>query len=61
MISGLALFNTITVGPGESMQAAIDRASSGDIIIIKIGTYKENIDILKHIYHKNNLVHFIWF
>gem|GEM_PF-5832677 len=37
---------TITVQPGESIQAAIDSASEGDTISILPGTYVENIVIL---------------
>lgn len=49
MISGPAISAIITVNPGESIQAAIDKASSGDIIKINSGTYKENIDINKRL------------
>jgi len=36
----------VVVGPGVSIQAAIDTASNGDVIIIQPGTYYENIDFL---------------
>lgn len=49
MISGLAPAAIITVGPGESIQAAIDKADSGDIIKVKSGTYKESIDVNKRL------------
>jgi parallel beta-helix repeat protein len=49
MISGSAPAATVTVGPGESIQAAIDKASPGDIIEVKSGTYRENIDINKRL------------
>ncbi|MFB3766382.1 MAG: nitrous oxide reductase family maturation protein NosD [Methanotrichaceae archaeon] len=39
----------ITVDPGESIQAAIDKASSGDIIEVRSGTYRENLDINKRL------------
>lgn len=32
---------TIVVGPGQSIQAAVDRASPGDTILVKPGTYTE--------------------
>lgn len=47
MISILASAATITVGPGESIQAAIDKASPGDIIEVKSGLYEESIDVSK--------------
>jgi nitrous oxidase accessory protein len=47
IISGLGLAGTITVNPGESIQAAIEKASPGDIIEVKSGTYKEGIEVTK--------------
>jgi len=38
---------TLTVSPGESIQAAIDDASDGDIIEVEAGTFEESIAIGK--------------
>lgn len=38
---------TVTIGPGSSIQAAIDAASPGDVICLKAGTWEENIEITK--------------
>jgi len=38
---------TVTVQPGESIQAAIDRAAEGDVICLAEGTWEENIKIEK--------------
>lgn len=43
----------ITVGSGESIQKAIDGASSGDTILVKPGTYKVNLKIDKSIVLKS--------
>lgn len=37
----------LVVGPGQSIQAAVDRAHSGDVIVVKPGTYRENVLIAK--------------
>ena len=37
----------IKVGPGESIQASIDTASPGDVIMVRSGTYNECININK--------------
>ena len=39
----------ITVEPGESIQSAIDEASSGDTIEVNSGTYGEGIDMNKQL------------
>jgi nitrous oxidase accessory protein NosD len=39
----------ITIGPGESIQAAINDASPGDIIEVKSGTYHEDLVIDKQL------------
>jgi nitrous oxidase accessory protein len=40
---------TITVGPGDSIQAAIDRAHSGDEIDVQHGVYRESINVTKQV------------
>jgi nitrous oxidase accessory protein NosD len=39
---------THVVQPGESIQAAINRATPGDTIQVKPGTYRENLEIAKN-------------
>ncbi|MGA9188316.1 MAG: NosD domain-containing protein, partial [Methanosarcina sp.] len=43
--SGIGAPAEILIRPGELIQAAVDNASSGDVIIIKPGNYTENIII----------------
>jgi len=37
------------VNPGESIQGAIDNANAGDTIIVRDGTYTENITVYKRL------------
>jgi nitrous oxidase accessory protein NosD len=56
-LAGLALVATaspasahdseLVVGPGESIQAAVDRAHSGDTIVVRPGTYRQNVVVAK--------------
>ncbi|QQP89906.1 hypothetical protein IGS68_01095 [Skermanella sp. TT6] len=39
-----ALAETITLSPGDSVQAAIDRARPGDTIALRAGTYNQSLD-----------------
>jgi parallel beta-helix repeat protein len=39
---------TFTVNPGQSIQAAIDAAPPGSTIVVKPGTYRENVTITKN-------------
>ncbi len=42
-----AMADTIVVNPGESIQAALDAAPPGSTIVVRAGTYAENIEIVK--------------
>jgi len=45
--AGAAQSCTITLSPGDSIQQAIDNASSGAVICLQAGTWNENINIGK--------------
>lgn len=47
LLAGLAQGATITVSPGESIQAAIDAASPWDTIEVQSGTYRESVNVTK--------------
>lgn len=36
---------TIVVSPGESIQAAVDQADPGDVVLVEAGVYRENVNI----------------
>lgn len=46
--SGIGTAAEIFVQSGESIQAAVNNAVSGDVIIVKPGTYTENIKVTLH-------------
>ena len=48
-LAGHAAAATLTVRPGESIQAAIDRAQNGDVIEVQRARYQENLRIDKTI------------
>lgn len=52
LISGTAASastsNTIVVGPGQSIQAAVDRAHPGDTVLVKRGVYHQSVQIRKN-------------
>ena len=43
--SGIGTAAETFVQPGDSIQAAVNNAVSGDVIIVKPGTYTENIKV----------------
>lgn len=46
--SGTGTAAEVFVQPGESIKAAVDNAVSGDVIIVKPGTYTENVKVTLH-------------
>lgn len=46
--AGTAAADTIVVGPGDSIQAAVDSAEPGDVILIQPGIYREHVTITTH-------------
>jgi parallel beta-helix repeat (two copies) len=46
--SGIGTADEVFVQSGESIQAAVSNAVSGDVIIVKPGTYIENINVTIH-------------
>lgn len=49
LMVGTAFGATLTVGPGEKIQAAIDQAKAGDTVLVESGVYRENLVLDKKI------------
>mgnify|MGYP000975216218 CR=1 FL=1 len=47
ILASIAGGTTYHIGPGESLQEAINRADSGDTIIVQGGVYRESLNIAK--------------
>jgi len=47
LISGIGTATTVTLQPGNSIQTAVNNAKAGDIIVLKPGTYTENVKVNK--------------
>ncbi|AKB47033.1 Cell surface protein [Methanosarcina sp. Kolksee] len=45
LVSGIAAAKEISVNSTDSIQTAVNNAASGDVIIVKPGTYNENIKV----------------
>jgi len=46
---GSSIGATLTVGPGESIQAAVNEAKEGDVVLVEAGVYMENLVLDKEI------------
>jgi len=46
---GSSMGATLTVGPGERIQAAIDEAKEGDVVAVEAGVYRENLNLVEGI------------
>ncbi|NYT02069.1 MAG: hypothetical protein GKC10_04855 [Methanosarcinales archaeon] len=55
LLLGSAQAALITVGPEESIQAAINAAGEGDWIEVQSGTYQENLEVYKPVVLRGNL------
>ena len=49
ILASIAGGTTYQIGPGESLQGAINRADSGDTIIVKGGVYRESLNLTRPI------------
>lgn len=49
LLASIAGGTTYQIGPGESLQGAINRADSGDTIIVKGGVYRESLNLSRPI------------
>jgi parallel beta-helix repeat protein len=49
LLASIAGGTTYHIGPGESLQGAINRADSGDTIIVQGGVYRESLSLAKPI------------
>jgi parallel beta-helix repeat protein len=48
-VASVSAASTITVHPGQSIQAAINKAPAGALISVESGTYKGNLDITRSV------------
>ena len=54
--SGIGIAAEIYVQPGDSIQTAVDNAVSGDVILLKPGTYTENVKAANKMINLLNLI-----